>query len=179
MFEKELEQIFVEFWDLKPEYIFRDQFIPYFESKQPLAIIGPRRAGKSYCLYQIRDYLIKKNKLDVKDFIYVNFENLNLKGFTYKNFDEILKVYNSIYPNKKPIIMLDEIQNINLWYKYARDLADKKYLVYITGSNSKMISKEIAKHLGARYIKLIVYPFSFEEFLKKEYLLIKKFIIKS
>lgn len=166
MFEKELEQIFVEFWDLKPEYIFRDQFIPYFESKQPLAIIGPRRAGKSYCLYQIRDYLIKKNKLDVKDFIYVNFENLNLKGFTYKNFDEILKVYNSIYPNKKPIIMLDEIQNINLWYKYARDLADKKYLVYITGSNSKMISKEIAKHLGARYIKLIVYPFSFEEFLK-------------
>jgi hypothetical protein len=166
MFEKELEQIFVDFWKYKPKYIFRKQFEPYFKSEQPMAIIGPRRAGKSYCLYQIRDYLITKNKLNANDFLYINFENLKLTGFTYKNFDEILKVYNSIYPDKKPILMLDEIQNINLWYKYARDLADKKYLVYITGSNSKMISKEIATHLGARYIKLIVYPFSFDEYLE-------------
>lgn len=166
MFEKVLEQIIAEFWNLKPQYIFRSFFEPYFKSKKCTAIIGPRRAGKSYLLYQIRDYLIKTKSYNLTDFLYVNFENLGLKGFTYKNFDEILKTYNSIYPEKKPIIMFDEIQNIDLWYKYVRNLADLGYLVYITGSNSKMISKEIALNLGARYIVLKVYPFSFKEFLE-------------
>lgn len=166
MFETVLERIFVDFWNQKPKYIFRSFFEPYFKSKKCTAIIGPRRAGKSYLLYQIRDYLIKTEKYDISDFLYVNFEHLGLKGFTYKNFDEILETYNSIYPNKKPVIMFDEIQNIDLWYKYVRTLADMGYLIYITGSNSKMISKEIALNLGARYIVLKVYPFSFKEFLE-------------
>ncbi len=166
MFENVLVQAIAGFWELKPKYVFRSFFEPYFKSGKCTAIIGPRRAGKSYLLYQIRDYLIQKKKYSSDDFLYVNFENLGLKGFTYKNFDEILKAYHSIHPTKKPVIMFDEIQNIDLWYKYVRTLADLGYLVYITGSNSKMISKEIALNLGARYIVLKVYPFSFNEFLE-------------
>jgi len=166
MFEKELENIFVEFWKYTPRYLYRKDYEEYYKANKSLAIIGPRRAGKSYCLYQIKDYLIKHKNLKTEDFIYINFEDLRLKGFGHKNFQEITNTYESIFSERKPIIMLDEIQNVNFWYKYARDLVDKGYLTYITGSNSKMISKEIAAHLGARYLPLTILPFSFKEYLK-------------
>ena len=67
--------------------------------------------------------------------------------------------------NKEPILLLDEIQNIKHWEKFARRLADNNYKVFITGSNSKLLSKEIASTLGARYLKVNITPFNFKEFL--------------
>jgi uncharacterized protein len=166
MFEKALIKIYKDFWNKTPEYIYRDQFESFCNAEQSLAIIGPRRAGKSYLLYQIKDDLIKKKKITKKHFLYVNFENLSLKGFDHNNYEEILNSYHTLYPEIEPIIFLDEIQNIDYWYKYARNLVDKGYLVFITGSNSKMISREIASQLGARFISLNVFPFTFNEFLK-------------
>jgi predicted AAA+ superfamily ATPase len=66
---------------------------------------------------------------------------------------------------KKPVLFLDEIQNIAGWEKFARRMADTKHRVYITGSNAKMLSKEIQTTLGSRYICVDVYPYSFGEFL--------------
>ena len=63
------------------------------------------------------------------------------------------------------MLVLDEIQNVEGWQKFARNLADKKYSVFITGSNAKMLSKEIMAALGGRYIPVEVYPLSFKEFL--------------
>jgi predicted AAA+ superfamily ATPase len=65
----------------------------------------------------------------------------------------------------KPIFFLDEIQIVDGWEKFARRLADHGYRVYITGSNAKMLSNEIATILGGRYIIQNVYPFSFKEYL--------------
>ena len=63
------------------------------------------------------------------------------------------------------MLFLDEIQNIDGWQKFARNLADKKYDVFITGSNARMLSKEIMSELGGRYLPVEVYPFSFKEYL--------------
>lgn len=65
----------------------------------------------------------------------------------------------------QPIFFLDEIQNIKGWEKFARRLADTGYRVYITGSNAKMLSSEIATTLGGRYLIKDIYPFTFNEFL--------------
>jgi hypothetical protein len=65
----------------------------------------------------------------------------------------------------KPFIYLDEIQNINSWEKFARRLADSKYTVFITGSNAKMLSREMYTTLGGRFIAKEVFPFSFKEYL--------------
>jgi uncharacterized protein len=128
-------------------------------------LIGPRRAGKSYYLYEIKESLKKiLNKKD-SDFVYINFEDDRLIDFNYKNFQDILDSYIELYGNKKPILMFDEIQNIDFWDKFLRRLADNDYLVYVTGSNSKMISKEIGSTLGARFITIKVNPFNFNEFL--------------
>lgn len=65
-----------------------------------------------------------------------------------------------------PMLFLDEIHNISGWEKFARRMADNKKTIWITGSNAKMLSKEIMTTLGGRYIPIEVYPFSFKEFLR-------------
>ena len=67
--------------------------------------------------------------------------------------------------NCKPVFFLDEIQIVDHWEKFARRLSDQGYRVYITGSNAKMLSSEIATTLGGRYMIQNVYPFSFNEHL--------------
>ena len=68
--------------------------------------------------------------------------------------------------DSRPIFFLDEIQLVDRWEKLARRLADQKYQVYITGSNAKMLSSEIATTLGGRYMIHKVYPYSLQEYLK-------------
>ena len=68
--------------------------------------------------------------------------------------------------DSRPIFFLDEVQLVDKWEKFTRRLADQKYQVYITGSNAKMLSSEIATTLGGRYMIHEVYPYSFAEYLK-------------
>ena len=125
--------------------------------------VGIRRAGKSFLLYQrIQQFLEQGKKWD--EMLYINFEDERLIGFTAEDFNLLLEVHLEIY-GKKPILFLDEIQNITGWEKFARRLADTKYQVYITGSNAKMLSADIQTTLGGRYIAVDVYPYSFREFL--------------
>jgi len=125
--------------------------------------VGIRRAGKSFLLYQrIQQFLEQGKKWD--ELLYINFEDERLIGFTSEDFNLLLEVHLEIY-GKKPILFLDEIQNITGWEKFARRLADTKYQVYITGSNAKMLSADIQTTLGGRYIAVDVYPYSFREFL--------------
>jgi uncharacterized protein len=76
----------------------------------------------------------------------------------------LLEVHLEMY-GKKPILFLDEIQNILGWEKFARRMADTKHRVYITGSNARMLSQDIQSTLGGRYIPIDVYPYDFKEFL--------------
>lgn len=130
----------------------------------PYVLAGIRRSGKSYMLYQIMNELVDRGH-SWDEFLYVNFEDERLIGFNNKDFNSLLEVFYSI-GNKEPILFLDEIQNIEGWEKFARRIADEKRLIFITGSNVSMLSKEMESSLGGRYLSKQIYPYSFKEFLK-------------
>lgn len=126
-------------------------------------LVGLRRAGKSYLLYQQVQKLIGKGH-SAEEFLYFNFEDDRLSGMTLQELDTLKVCYEEMYCHK-PIFFLDEIQNIEGWEHFARRLADQKYRVYITGSNARMLSMEIAGTLGGRYMIQNVFPYSFNEYL--------------
>lgn len=134
-----------------------------FEEQGRYVLVGIRQAGKSYLLYQRAKHLIEQGH-SVKELVYINFDDERLLGMSADDFDLILQAYSSMYPDK-PILFFDEIQNINGWEHFARRLANQKYMVYITGSNAKMLSRDIATTLGARFFDEKVYPYSFREYL--------------
>ena len=98
--------------------------------------------------------------------LYLTFEDERLVGFTYEDFNTILECHIEMTGKDNPMLFLDEIHNIDGWEKFARRMADSKRTVWITGSNARMLSKEIMTTLGGRYIPIEVYPFSFKEFLR-------------
>lgn len=126
--------------------------------------VGLRRAGKSYLLYQHIQNLIKTKQASIEDILYINFEDERISSVKVEELNLFIESYNEMFDGK-PIIYLDEIQNVDGWEKFARRLADSKYRVFITGSNAKMLSKEMHTTLGGRFIAKEVFPFSFREYL--------------
>ncbi len=126
--------------------------------------VGLRRAGKSYLLYQHIHRLLKSKKATIDNILYINFEDERIAAIQAEELHLILESYKELYDGR-PILFLDEIQNIKGWEKFARRLADSKYRVFITGSNANMLSKEIHTTLGGRFIAKEVFPFSFTEYL--------------
>ena len=126
-------------------------------------LVGVRRAGKSYMLYHaIQQLLAQGHKWD--EMLYLNFEDERLENFDTDDFNRLLECHQEMY-GKRPMLFLDEIQNIDSWHKFARRMADSQYTIFITGSNAKMLSGEINTTLGGRFLIAEVYPYSFKEFL--------------
>ncbi|WP_321519851.1 ATP-binding protein [uncultured Bacteroides sp.] len=134
-----------------------------FEEFGNYVFVGIRRAGKSFLLYQRMQQLLAQG-VQWDEMLYINFEDERLSGMAVEDLNLLLEVHLEMY-GKKPILFLDEIQNIPGWEKFARRMADTKHRVYITGSNAKMLSQDIQTTLGGRYIPVDVYPYSFKEFL--------------
>lgn len=161
-----LKKIILDFNPEEIDLVERDYQVP-FEAQQVISIIGPRRSGKTYFLYQIIKTLIKKG-VNKKKIIYINFEDERLLPFLKDDFQAIEEAYFELYPEeKKPLwFFLDEVQNISFWEKYVRRLQEKGYFVFITGSSSKLLSYEIATTLRGRSLSFFIHPFSFFEFLR-------------
>lgn len=134
-----------------------------FEAVARYVFVGVRQAGKSYLLYLRALQLISEGH-DLKEMLMVNFDDERLIGFKASDFDLILKAYSSLY-SYKPILFLDEIQNIEGWEHFARRMANRKYTIYVTGSNARMLSRDVATVLGARFMEQYVFPYTFREFL--------------
>ena len=126
--------------------------------------VGLRHAGKSYLMFQRIAQLIAQGHKK-EEILYFNFEDDRIDSLDVSDLDLIKTCYEEMYDNR-PIFFLDEIQLVDMWEKFARRLADQKYQVYITGSNAKMLSSEIATTLGGRYMIHEVYPYSLKEYLK-------------
>ena len=127
--------------------------------------VGVRRAGKSFILYEkIQQMLSEGHTWD--EILYLNFEDERLDSLDTNDMDSILECHMEMGGVAKPALFLDEIQNIDGWEKFARRVSDSKYMVWITGSNAKMLSKEMMSTLGGRYIPIEIYPFSFAEYLR-------------
>lgn len=134
-----------------------------FEENGRYVLVGVRQAGKSYMLYKRARQMMGKGCL-LEDIIYINFDDERLMGMTADDFDLILQSYQSVYSGT-PVFFFDEIQNVEGWEHFARRLANKKYLVYITGSNAKMLSRDIQTVLGGRFLDALIYPYTFAEYL--------------
>ena len=117
-------------------------------------IIGPRRAGKSF--FAIHELKIAGN------FGYVNFDDESLVHV--ENYNDIVETVNSLYNNPR-ILFLDEIQNLPRWELFVNRLQRQGFNIILTGSNSNLLSSELATHLTGRYTGTIVFPFSFKEYL--------------
>ncbi len=166
MVDKELlKQIIIENKELVKSLEFTERPLSIGENI-PYVFVGLRRVGKSYLLYQ-RIHELIKHKTSWDSILFINFEDERLINFQVEDFNKLIETHYQLF-NIKPILFLDEVQIIDGWEKFARRMVDSKYLVYITGSNAKMLSKEIATTLGGRFLIHEVFPYSFYEFLKSK-----------
>lgn len=150
-----------------PELIERELALP-LDISLIISLIGPRQAGKTYRMFQLINNLT--SKIPKNNILYVNFEHERLRNLDAIHLEEMMKVFFQLFfPNESfPIyLILDEIQNVRDWDKWVRRIHDSpKYRIYITGSSSKLSSKEIATSLRGRSISYTIFPFSFREFLR-------------
>jgi len=127
----------------------------HIESKQISVISGIRRSGKSTLLLQMADLY--------PDFHFITFDDERLLNFEVTDFNTLLTELNKSITSTT--IFLDEVQNVTGWERFVRRLHDQQYKVFVSGSNSKLLSSELATHLTGRYIKSELFPFSFPEYL--------------
>ena len=148
--------------------LYIEKIKPFINKDIIKVLTGIRRSGKSVMLKLIMEEL-KQNKIDEKQFININFENLiNRELITAdKLYEYILKKASEI--KKKCYIFLDEIQEVKDWEKCINSLRvneEYDFDIYITGSNAKLLSGELSTYLAGRYVEFVIYPFSFKEFLE-------------
>ena len=147
----------------RDEYI--KKIVPFIDKEVIKVLTGIRRSGKSVMLKLIMKEL-KKNGVDENQFIYINFENLRNRHLCNADTlnEYILEKAENI--QEKCYLFLDEIQEVKEWEKCINSLRteDKQFDIYITGSNAKLLSGELATYLAGRYVEIEIYPFSFKEF---------------
>ena len=138
---------------------------PFYEQELIKVLIGIRRSGKSVILKQIMDEL-KENNVDDNHIIYINFEDYDYEEYTDpKKLNNYVK--EKIIDDKKYYIFFDEVQNINKWEKVVHSLrATKNTSIFITGSNSDLLSSDLATHIAGRYVSFKITPFTFDEVCK-------------
>jgi predicted AAA+ superfamily ATPase len=136
-----------------------------FAEGKATAIVGPRRAGKTFFL---KSFALKQNA-----FFYIDFENIIFKKLSPLEIFEIISIYTETFGEKPSLLLLDEIQNLPEWQSVVRALLERNYNLLISGSSSKLLSMEIATQLRGRSLSYLLLPFSFREFL-----LLKKFEMK-
>ena len=136
-----------------------------FDKNINYILVGLRRAGKTTLLYKIARELVEAG-CDWSQIIYVNFEDDRLLGFSKDDFNDIVETAYELTDANEIYYFFDEIQIIDGWEHFARRMADQKKHVYITGSNAKMLSSEMEKALGGRYLSKMIMPFSLSESLE-------------
>lgn len=153
---------------LLPEILPRKADLHSYLDIKPSKIIvvtGFRRTGKTYLVYDLIKDLIKKGK-SKEEIIYFNFEDERIPLKT-EFLTLLLPTIRKEIPGKIKYLFLDEIQNIPNWSKWLRRIYDNKKInnIFVTGSNSKLSSREIPTELRGRCLEILVYPLSFKEFL--------------
>lgn len=151
------------------EYVKRTEYLGLLREFKDVpsvikVITGIRRCGKSTLLDQFAEEL-RDNGVDSEHIFHMNFESF--EGQSTVSSEELKKTLRSLPTSGMVYVMLDEIQNVNGWEMIVAALETiKNYDVYITGSNSHMLSTDLATHLSGRYIEIHMFPFSFKEYMQ-------------
>ncbi len=162
------KELITDFHQRKLDYIIdRDIEIP-LQLDKVISIFGPRRAGKtSICLQTVRRL---RCEIRVDRITYINFEDDRLYPLTLEEVGLFLSAYYELYPHnkdEKTFFFFDEVQEVKNWEKFIRRLIDQENCrIFITGSSSKLLSREIATSLRGRTYPVEVLPLSFKEFLR-------------
>lgn len=165
--KEEIKKTIVKYKENLPKNIYeRGLKIQDMKFDKAIVLVGPRRAGKSYFLYN----LAKKEGNP----IIINFEDALISSIKKDNLNEIIECSKELFGIKKFVFYFDEIQNIIGWENFIISLLNEHYKVYITGSNSKFLSKEIATSLRGKAISYLMLPLSFKEYLKFKNIEIEK-----
>ena len=156
----------------RPLYI--DKIMTYTDTAFVKVLTGVRRCGKSTILKMIMEKLQNEHGIPADRIVFIRFDSMEYEDMTVKEMYETAKA--RLSKNGKTYFFFDEVQEIKGWEKVVNSLAsDYDVDLYVTGSNSRMMSAEIATYLTGRYISFKIFPLSFEEYLtfKKEYTEVK------
>jgi len=146
----------------RPYYL--ERIRPFMNKEIIKFIVGQRRVGKSYMLFQIMDELLKQG-IKKEDILYINKELYEFDSI--RDYHDLLQyVRQSTLKKKRAALFIDEIQDIHQFEKALRDLqATGRYDIYCTGSNARLLSGELATYLSGRYVEIVIYSLSYPEFL--------------
>lgn len=161
-----LKKLLTEMYEKKlPDLIKRDINVDIHTTDNIIAIIGPRRSGKTYFMFQLIKKLLSEYSKD--DILFVDFEDYRLAPLTDFQIDDLFTCFYELFHKEPRFIFFDEIQNLPEYSKILRTLHNSgKYKIIISGSSSKLSSSEIATELRGRYKSVLMFPFSFKEVLK-------------
>lgn len=145
--------------------LYLKQVQPFIDKPLIKVITGIRRSGKSVILKLLKEDLLERG-IGESQIIYLNFESLE-----FSDIDKAEKLYGYIKErldkDKRSYILLDEIQEVNSWEKVVNSfLTDFDVDIYLTGSNSRLLSSELATYLTGRYVEIHLYPLSFSEYIR-------------
>jgi predicted AAA+ superfamily ATPase len=140
---------------------------PYLRQKEIIVISGVRRAGKSSLMKLICRDILEEQNVPADNVLYLNFEDERFIEFTHKDFELLHETFMELYqPQGRQYFFLDEIQTIKGWGRWVNRIYEFENIkIFITGSNASLLAPEIATALTGRNRQIIVYPFSFSEFL--------------
>lgn len=150
-----------------PDLVDRDLSLKPPATKKAVTIMGPRRAGKTYFLY---NNMLRLKDVNRTEMLYLNLEDDRLLPLQLDDLNKLLRTYYEIYPQnrkKRLYLFLDEVQNVNRWELFVRRVLDTENVqVYLTGSSSKLLAKEIATTMRGRATSYVILPFCFSEFIR-------------
>ena len=129
-----------------------------------LAIVGPRRAGKTYFMYQLAHDLMEVSGYAREDILFVDFEDYRLLGLVPSDVSELLASFEQLAGRRPRYLFLDEVHQLPEWSRVLRTLHNqRRYRIVVSGSNSKLLARETATELRGRYLDALMLPFSFRE----------------
>ena len=163
-----LRELFSDFYETAlPEMTRRQVAIPEVAGCATV-VLGMRRTGKTFLLYQrmkdLLDFGVAKDRM-----LHVNFEDDRLLGMTLEDLRHVPDVYYQMFPENRDKLcyfFFDEIQNISHWESFVRRMVDTPNVqVYLSGSSAKLLSREVATAMRGRSVEIENFPLSFDEFL--------------
>ena len=156
----------------RPLYV--DKIMAYTDTPFVKVLTGVRRCGKSTVLKMIMEKLQQEHDIPYERIVSMRFDSMDYEDMTAKDMFKAVK--EKLNPTGRTYLFLDEVQEIEGWEKVVNSLAtDYDVDLYVTGSNSRMMSSEIATYLTGRYVSFRIYTLSFQEYLefKKQYTQVK------
>ena len=144
---------------IKRELVFDYQV---FDLQKIVSIVWPRRAGKTYFMYQMIQHLIQSGTIEKEQVVFIDFSEYRWSEF---DFEKLLGAYFEVCPSLSPWFFFDEIQEIREFRTGVLSLFNRGYKIIMSGSNSNLLSRELSTHCGCRSLETYVYPLSWGEFL--------------